>query len=384
VFPEVLLQGESTPYLANAPLSAYGQVLLIGRLEPSQAVYKLSEFADSDAEMLQILFMAGEGEDVWDDIVCDCGRNFHSKLIETMHIIVASSSQLFEYTARYVLEMLNLPADQWMRKRVPVALLSSCSQELPANLAQLSFAQALQERLIEAAKDSSSFTLRRFSMVTIGQFRTISTKIIDVLASGCRDLGIVQTATLDAIGSFRRIDAHTLPKLLQMLSSSSAATVYAAAMVMREIANSHQAVREYGLRDSIAYSIAQAIRSVTFPKYIFIDGKEIGLLDDILFRTLVQVTSDNPQVILSEELLAESQLAFAGLREQSSRKLFGKGLELEQLKGMRDQAVDLQHSLAAQKMQIVEAGWKILITASQTIEEMEFGMPYRLLCRDAA
>jgi len=199
--------------------------------------------------------------------------------------------------------MLDLPAGEWGKKRVPLAVLAECAQELPAILTKLSCASILREKLLDTAKDVRSFTIRRYSLVILGQFRTVSAKILEALASGCRDFGsdTVQKGALNAISSLQRIDANTLPQLVQMLSSPSIMTVYAAAMVMGKIGSSHQAVREYGLHDSVVNGIGQAIRGITFSRYLRDDKRT--MLDDILFTTLVEVTNDYTQEVVPPEVL---------------------------------------------------------------------------------
>lgn len=352
--------------LRAVTLSAYARALLASDKEPKSVLDALMEIVNTDTELLRALFAAGEGDDLWDSITCQCGRYFHSKLIEVLSMRIIMTPDLLEELVNYVLQMLDLPSKLWDKKRVPLAVLATCAEELPASLSRLNKAIILQEILLDTAKDPYSFTMRRYSIVTLSQFRTVNARILDALAAGCRDLAIVQEATLKAIRSFRRIETNSVPELVQMLSNPSLATVYATALVMKEIGSSHQAIREHGVLDSIVNGLGDAIRGITYPRYVRTGEDRIILLDDILFTTLLQITSDYPQEAIGEKDSIEGNLEAPGLREQVDRTIF-TGIER-----MRSQASILQKELAAEKLQVVETGWVIVITGDQIFEVVEF------------
>lgn len=339
------------------------RAILLSEPDTSNVLDKILENIKSDE--LCICLESGEGDDYWDEALCNDGTGFHSKLVDVIRLMVVKRPALLEDLARYVLDMLRLPKVDWVKKRVPLGALSACSQELPANLAQLALVKDMEYRLLEAATDPNSFSMRRFSIVTLCQLRRVSPRILEVLAAGCRDLGIVQNAVFQAIRSLRLIDIEAIPQLTQLLSSPSTATEYVAAMIIREIGSSSQAVEQYGLLTSIANGLANCIRNTTFSRHVYIDDRLVGELDDIIFTTLVRVTADNPQEIYLEEAIAESRLALTSLREIGTLGQPGD------LRNLQEQAEKMQRMLQGENIVLQEPGIMISMSGDQKFQRVE-------------
>jgi hypothetical protein len=217
---------------------AYAQALIIGHDEPRDVLAALRAASESDEDLLRAILSAGEGPEPWDRLKCACECSFHSKLVEVARMCVVGPPTKLEHLVDHVLHVLALP-EEWEAKRVSLAVLAACGGELPAMLITVRSASILRERLLRAAKDTHSFNVRRFAIELLAQWRTADPGVLDALASGCRDLGTVQDATLQAIGMLRSIQAESVPQVVAMLSSDSASTARAAALVMREIGKSH-------------------------------------------------------------------------------------------------------------------------------------------------
>ena len=351
--------------LRTQALASLTKSLVVSQLEPGKVCDTLLNHCVDEDEFLTSMFLAGESDDIWDDITCDCGREFHSKLVEIFLLLAVRPPLLsLEKIARHVIAVSNLPTNKWAQKRFPLAVLAACAKQLPASLNKLSCIKSLQERLLVTAIDTSSYNVRRFSLEILGQFRWVSSEVVDVLVSGCRDLGIVQKSSLVAIASMRRLDTSALPKLKDLLYSSSTATVYTAAKVMKEIGLSQQAVRDLALRDSIIEGIADAVRRSVFPRYVTIEGKKVGLLVDRLFSILFELTSDEPLESDQEQEILESQLAFSGLERSPIQSL-------QNLQQIREQAVQMQQSLSTEAFEIKTDKYKIVMSGSQEIVVLE-------------
>ena len=157
---------------------------------------------------------------------------------------------------------------------------------------------------------------------------------------------------------------------MQLLSSPSTATKYAAAMIIREIGSSTQAVKQYGLRTSIANGLANCIHEITFSRHVYVDDQLQGELDDILFATLVRVTADNPQEIYSEDAIAESWLALTGLRELGVNPLGALG-QLGDLRNLQAQATKMQSALQDENIVLQKPGITVYMSGDQKIQRLE-------------
>ena len=366
-----LLQSNSSFNDAKLHHSLYKiwiRLILLSEQDTSNALRKIIENIQSDT--LRICLEAGEGDDFWDGAICNDGTGFHSKLVDLIRLMIVQRPLLLEELVEYVLQVLELPKSDWGKKRVPLGALCACAQEIPANLAQLAPITEIEGKLLDAASDPNSFNVRRFSLVTLCQLRRVSPRILEVLAAGCRDLGIVQNAVFQAIRSLHLIDIEAIPQLMQLLSSPSTATKYAAAMIIREIGSSTQAVKQYGLRTSIANGLANCIHEITFSRHVYVDDQLQGELDDILFATLVRVTADNPQEIYSEDAIAESRLALTGLRELGVNPLGALG-QLGDLRNLQAQATKMQSALQDENIVLQKPGITVYMSGDQKIQRLE-------------
>ena len=184
--------------LHYALIKTWIRTIVLSELKSIDVLQKIVE--SKQINVMQICFDAGEGDDPWDGIICDDGIGFHSKLVDVIRLMVVERPALFEELAKYVLNVLNLPGDDWGKKRVPLGVLSACAQEFPANLAQLALVKELENKLLSATLDSNSFNVRRFSLVTLGQLRRVSSRILDVFQL------VVEILELYKMLSFRQSD----------------------------------------------------------------------------------------------------------------------------------------------------------------------------------
>jgi len=289
--PEEEVRSAAAAALARIALHRHGA-------EVDAALERLTPFLPDPTFRLHALLQAGSDDDVWDAGAGSDGPGYHTRVVRAVRALVGRQPELLSELVSALEKAL--AADTWPPRRIALAALAACAEEMPAlfdHHAGRSPAE-LEALLVRGAREPGSFTARRSALTALGHLRRVTPAVAQALQAGLRDVGRVQEDAIQAVERFRQIEgdpAALLPDLAQLLEGESAAAAYGAARLLAALGRS--ATIEEATRQAIHTLLVQTLRrelAREFPRQVFLlEGEEIeykGALAEFLFEALARLS----------------------------------------------------------------------------------------------
>ncbi len=138
--------------------------------------------------------------------------------------------------------------------------------------------------LMLGCQDPESWTIREFAIAVLGRLRHLDRDVGAVLLHLCKDIPVVQQATLSAARSFQSFDAGVLEDLAPALADPSARTAITVAALLATLGTGGWAKKD--LRRSITDALASACHHPSASRTV--DDKAVS---EYFYEALLEVTA---------------------------------------------------------------------------------------------
>ncbi len=180
-------------------------------------------------------------------------------------------------------------------------ILTSLLANLSARLTYRSFTHTrdlanVVDLFARAARDSHSFIVRRFSILTLGNLQQFTADVADVFFDACQDVQSVYGETRTAVSKFKKFGHGSLERLTRAVSSESTTVAYHAALLLGELGVSRSEEMGREGRRRVADELFRILKDPVSKRIVYdfiynTGGERIGPLYDVIYDALLQVVT---------------------------------------------------------------------------------------------
>ena len=241
----------------------------------------LNSILTSTSQILAALLDAGRDEDDWLD-------QYHDILIHAASIHLDRHPDLLQSLLVRLHHSIN--EQDWPHRRIVLAAVAACIEVMPMAVQkvwQQTYPNSLEDVLVKATTDATSFTVRRFAISALGYLRTITPAVVPALLTVCRDIEAVQRDAVETVKHFQSIKGDLLPTLAAALTGPSVITAYTVAQLLGALGASAAGEAAH-LRGQVIDALVGALKDAESKREVLISGESKGTLEDTFYVALLQ------------------------------------------------------------------------------------------------
>ena len=196
----------------------------------------LHQHLPDDHEVLRALWASASDADSWGD--------YHEQAVKNLVALVEQNPMLVEDLLSALQHHVEGNGSDWQARRILIATFAAVTEGMPSTLQAKRPLDEVLQLFVAAAKDSNSFSTRRWAIKALGNLRQATPEVLEALFAACRDTSTVYNQAVEAAHKFRRIEPRALDLLFAALTDPSVRVCQNAANMLGELAAGQEELKK--------------------------------------------------------------------------------------------------------------------------------------------